>query len=306
MKKYLLFMLAAAFLASCSDDDTLPKEDEGTPDDTTFEEHDGYFIYHGETYKTVTLANGTTWMAEPLRYVPEGLTPSEDPTEESHIWYPYKLIVNEGNNTITANGLEVLKDEASIKKYGYFYDMYAALGSKEITEDNCYEFEGAQGICPEGWHIPTRMEYFYLVGKTTADVDGNTPAKGEEEKALFYDKNGYDGAKIQSFIDAGLNYNFSGVRMSTGYTSTPKYQLFVVGEANSTKTEWYGNASTNYDMTSTAYKPNYNSTTGALSNIQFFGLMSTFTSAKYPEGRLTLGYVSVLSGQTLRCVKNKN
>ena len=43
-----------------------------------------------------------------------------------------------------------------------------------------------------------------------------------------------------------------------------------------------------------------------MTNIQFFGLMSTFSKAKYPEGRLSLSYISVLSGQTVRCVKNQN
>ena len=306
MKKYLMFMLAAAFMTSCSDNNENLPEDDGDDSGKTsvFEEHDGYFIYHGETYKTVKLANGTTWMAEPLRYVPEGYTPSGDPTTDSHIWYPYKLIVNEGNNTINADNFEVLKDETSIKKHGYLYDMYAALGGKEVTEDNCYEFEGTQGICPEGWHIPTHAEYLALVGNTAKDVDGNTPSDAEKAKAIFYNKD-YDGAKIQSFIDAGLNYQFSGVRMSTGYTSTPRYQLNVIGKGNSTKTEWYESPAMNYYMTSTAYKPIYNSTTNILSNIQFFGLMSTFTLAKYPEGRLTLAYISVLSGQMLRCVKDQ-
>ena len=61
-----------------------------------------------------------------------------------------------------------------------------------------------------------------------------------------------------------------------------------------------------YYMTSTAYKPIYSTSTGDLTNIQFFGLMSTFSMAKYPEGRLSLSYISVLSGQTVRCVKNQN
>ncbi len=39
-------------------------------------------------YKTVTLKDGRTWMAENLRYVPEGKTPSSDPAEEAGIWYP--------------------------------------------------------------------------------------------------------------------------------------------------------------------------------------------------------------------------
>lgn len=52
----------------------------------------------------------------------------------------------------------------------------------------------------------------------------------------------------------------------------------------------------NYLMTSTAYKPIYNSTSGLLTNIQFFGLMSTINATKYPEGRLSLSYVSIKAG----------
>ncbi|WP_368123343.1 fimbrillin family protein, partial [Bacteroides thetaiotaomicron] len=66
-------------------------EIKGDDSEVPFEEHDGYFIYDGITYNTVTLSNGTTWMAEPLRYVPDGYTPSSDPAADSHIWYPYEL-----------------------------------------------------------------------------------------------------------------------------------------------------------------------------------------------------------------------
>ena len=266
----------------------------GADDEIPFEEHldENYFLYDDVRYQTVTLSNGTTWMAEPLAFLPKGFTPSSDPTANAHIWYPYAI----------ENGAAVaLTTESSIKKLGYLYDIQAALGGKEITPDNCYNFEGAQGICPKGWHIPTRAEYFNLVGNTTKDADGNVPENGAN--ALFYNTE-YDGAKIQSLIDANWNYQFSGVRMSTGYTATPRYQVTTITANNSTKSEWHGNPSMSYYMTSTAYKPVYNSSTNQLNNIQFFGLMSTFSAAKYPEGRLTLSYVSVLSGQTIRCVRD--
>ena len=94
--------------------------------------------------------------------------------------------------------------------------------------------------------------------------------------------------------------------MSTGYSAVPKYQATAITSSNSTVTEWLGKPSMSYYMTSTAYKPIYSTSTGDLTNIQFFGLMSTFSKAKYPEGRLSLSYISVLSGQTVRCVKNQN
>lgn len=260
-----------------------------------FEEHldENYFLYDNVKYNTVTLANGTTWMAEPLIYLPKGYTPSTDPTADSHVWYPYE---------IKADGATVATtEESAIKELGYLYDFQVALGGKEITESNLNSFEGAQGICPKGWHIPTRLEYFNLVGKTTNDVDGKVPADGD--KALFYDAV-YDGAKISSLNNAGFNYQFSGVRMATSLTGAGSYQKTAIAEDANIQTAWHGKPAMNYLMTSTAFKPVYNSTSGLLTNIQFFGLMSTI-NAKYSEGRLSLSYVSIKAGMQLRCVRDQ-
>ena len=267
----------------------------GADNEIPFEEHldENYFLYDNVKYNTVTLANGTTWMAEPLIYLPKGYTPSTDPTADSHVWYPYE---------IKADGATVATtEESAIKELGYLYDFQVALGGKEITESNLNSFEGAQGICPKGWHIPTRLEYFNLVGKTTNDVDGKVPADGD--KALFYDAV-YDGAKISSLNNAGFNYQFSGVRMATSLTGAGSYQKTAIAEDANIQTAWHGKPAMNYLMTSTAFKPVYNSTSGLLTNIQFFGLMSTF-NAKYSEGRLSLSYVSIKAGMQLRCVRDQ-
>ena len=267
----------------------------GADNEIPFEEHlnENYFLYDNVKYNTVTLANGTTWMAEPLIYLPKGYTPSTDPTADSHVWYPYE---------IKADGATVATtEESAIKELGYLYDFQVALGGKEITESNLNSFEGAQGICPKGWHIPTRLEYFNLVGKTTNDVDGKVPADGD--KALFYDAV-YDGAKISSLNNAGFNYQFSGVRMATSLTGAGSYQKTAIAEDANIQTAWHGKPAMNYLMTSTAFKPVYNSTSGLLTNIRFFGLMSTI-NAKYSEGRLSLSYVSIKAGMQLRCVRDQ-
>ena len=268
----------------------------GADNEISFEEHldQNYFLYDDVKYNTVTLANGTTWMAEPLIYLPKGYTPSTDPTADSHVWYPYE---------IKADGATVATtEESAIKELGYLYDFQVALGGKEITESNLNSFEGAQGICPKGWHIPTRLEYFNLVGKTTNDVDGKVPADGD--KALFYNAV-YDGAKISSLNNAGLNYQFSGVRMATSLTGAGSYQKTAIAEDANIQTSWHGKPAMNYLMTSTAFKPVYNSTSGLLTNIQFFGLMSTINASKYSEGRLSLSYVSIKAGMQLRCVRDQ-
>ena len=268
----------------------------GADNEISFEEHldQNYFLYDDVKYNTVTLANGTTWMAEPLIYLPKGYTPSTDPTADSHVWYPYE---------IKADGATVATtEESAIKELGYLYDFQVALGGKEITESNLNSFEGAQGICPKGWHIPTRLEYFNLVGKTTNDVDGKVPADGD--KALFYNAV-YDGAKISSLNNAGFNYQFSGVRMATSLTGAGSYQKTAIAEDANIQTSWHGKPAMNYLMTSTAFKPVYNSTSGLLTNIQFFGLMSTINASKYSEGRLSLSYVSIKAGMQLRCVRDQ-
>lgn len=243
--------------------------------------------YDGVTYRTVTFANGQTWMAEPLRYIPEGLTPSTDPAADSHIWYPYK---NDGTGAAVA-----ATDEETIAAKGYLYDLYAAFGVEEggITADNCYEFEGTQGICPDGWHIPTKDEFMELCG--TASGGGSNP------DALFYDAV-YDGGKITTFNENGWNFSFSGWMQKTSITGTGKYSGTWIDSNKSTVEEFHGNPTLNYVMTSTCYKP-VTSSTGEVTNIQYFSLMSTFTS-KYPEGRLTLAYGSFVSGQELRCIKD--
>ena len=198
----------------------------GADNEIPFEEHlnENYFLYDNVKYNTVTLANGTTWMAEPLIYLPKGYTPSTDPTADSHVWYPYEIKAD-GATVATA-------EESAIKELGYLYDFQVALGGKEITESNLNSFEGAQGICPKGWHISTRLEYFNLVGKTTNDVDGKVPADGD--KALFYDAV-YDGAKISSLNNAGFNYQFSGVRMATSLTGAGSYQKMPIFKLHGTE-----------------------------------------------------------------------
>ena len=270
-------------------------------EDVSFEEHDGYFVYAGQEYRTVTLSNGSVWMAEPMRYVPDGFTPSGDPTADSHIWYPYSL--SGGDGTINAETATALTDEGSIRTYGLFYDMYAALGGVEVTADNCYDFEGAQGICPPGWHIPTRTEYFNLCGLSNKNALGESGNQINTE-ALFYDAD-YGGGRYTLYQEAGWNYVLSGVRMMTNFNATPRYQLTQLYSGNtSLSEEYYGMPAMTYHMTSTCYQPIYSSSAPEeLTNIQFFGQMTTFSS-RYPEGRINLSYVSTASGQQLRCVKD--
>lgn len=282
----------------------------GADNEISFEEHldENYFLYDGERYETVTLSNGTTWMKQNMRYIPKGLTPSSDPLVEAHVWYPYELnyAQAETDNKLTTNldasYVVPLTDKASIEKYGYLYDMSAIFGM-EVTPDNYKKLENAQGICPKGWHVPNRAEYFDLIGASSANSLAGESGNKTYDQALFWgtDAKGMKYGTISNAI-AQWGFEFSGMRFYVATptaTSTSRYLSTVVWTGNATKTDWYGNKAMTYIATST---PN------ALSNSnmpQLFTVMSTFTSTNYPEGRLSMANASSpYVGQGLRCVKN--
>lgn len=298
-----LKVTASGEIENWTDEGVIPE----APEEVSFEEHDGYFIYDGERYNTVTLSNGTTWMAEPMRYVPEGFTPSADPLAEAHIWYPYQLTLNESAANINDTTSAALTDAESVRAKGYLYDFYAAFGSKEVTVDNCTSFEGTQGICPKGWHIPTRAEFFALCGLSNKAAEGET-GNQTDETALFYDS-GYKGGKTTLFNAAGWNYTLSGTRMQSNFAATPSYQGSIICDRNTvagtTPAEYIGQPALTYIMSSTCYKPIYSTANpDELTNIQFFAQMTTFTTV-YAEGRVNLAYIGTKSGMQLRCVKDK-
>ena len=271
-----------------------------------FEEHldENYFLYDGERYQTVTLSNGTTWMAENMRYLPAGVTPSSDPTADSHVWYPYELNYAQAvEDNAVATNLDAkyvipLTDEASIKKYGYLYDMSVIFG-KEVTPDNYKTLEDAQGICPKGWHVPNRAEYYDLIGASNANVPaGEASGNKTNSNALFWgtDATGKTYGMISKAVEQ-WGFQFSGARFWS--PTATRYQLTVAHPGNTTKTDWYGEKALTYLATSTSYQL---STAG---NPQLFTVMSTFTASNYPEGRLSLAYMSSpYWGQGLRCVKD--
>lgn len=290
MKKFYLFAAALSVLVACEKNNGTDDE----PQDNNFEEFEDHFVYYGESYNIVTLKNGATWMAENLRYVPEGKTVSETPGDNAGVWYPYE---------IKDGAAVVLKDEASIKEKGYLYDMETALGAT-VTVDNLKTFEGEQGICPEGWHIATRADWVNLCGYSTKAEGEDGPLVKED--ALYYDA-GYKGGKMTSFADKhGLNINLCGYINQANITATASYYVAKVLSSDQTPlTEYHGDPAVSYYMSSTGYKALYKpSDPTVLNNIQFFGLMSTFNLGTYPEGKISVSYVCYKAALPVRCVKD--
>ncbi len=237
--------------------------------------------YAGETYGIAKMKDGRIWMTENLRYVPSGKTPSSNPADGNGIWYP------------TGSDGKAATDAASVKAKGYLYD-YATILGKEVNADNFKNNEGAQGICPDGWYIPTRADFVALCGNSTK-AEGETEAL-VDETAAYYDK-GYNGAKITALDADNFNWQFAGMINRTDATKTGSYLTVVTKESTCSVADYMGNPAMTYLMGSTGYAVNAKN-----KNIQFFGMMSTFTKT-YLEGRLTCGYSNYLAGQSLRCIK---
>ena len=95
----------------------------------------------GNVYKTVKLGN-QVWMAENLRTtryadgrkIPLGTTESFD---VAYRYYPDD-------------------NSANVADYGYLYNWPAVMNGSASSSANP---SGVQGICPDGWHVPSNAEW---------------------------------------------------------------------------------------------------------------------------------------------------
>jgi uncharacterized protein (TIGR02145 family) len=104
----------------------------------------------GETkvYKTVKIGD-QTWMVENLAYLPSVSPPSEgSDTDPYYYVYDYQ-----GTDTAAA------KQHANYKTYGVLYNWPAAMAGAASSSNNPSQ---VQGVCPEGWHLPSDEEWSQL------------------------------------------------------------------------------------------------------------------------------------------------
>ena len=134
------------------------------------------FVYEGEIYRNVKMKDGRCWMAENLRYVPAGMTVSDDPADDTGIWYA-----------------KMENNADSVKAYGYLYNWPTVLGGENATEK-------ARGICPPGYHIPSQEEWNALL----------EPYKREDDKVYLEDLEA-DGFQCTVGGQRMFNGKFTGV-----------------------------------------------------------------------------------------------
>ncbi len=118
----------------------------------------------GNVYKQVTIGN-QTWMAENLRYLPAVMNTIED--------IPAYYV-----NGYLGTNVEAAKAHPNYMKYGVLYNWYAAMAGASPSNENP---SGVQGVCPDGWHLPSKAEWDEL----TEFVGGGNVAGGKLKATGF-------------------------------------------------------------------------------------------------------------------------
>lgn len=248
----------------------------GAVEEPSFEEFDDYFVYDGERYNIVTLADGNKWMAENLRYVPAGKTVSGTASDKSGVWYPCNLSKE--------------ADPALVATAGLIYSYPVMFDEPNLLTTEKYDtVEGVRGICPEGWHIPTMAEWLKLTGAGSGNLsDSSSPYYTSEQ----------GGAPIADLNADGFNVS------GCGYINAGS--AVAAGAYNALPSALDANAFTMaYFPSSTAYQITYNTAgdpASGIKNIQYYAGMLTY-NAKFQ--RISVAFQGAYGGSPVRCIKNK-
>ncbi|MDD4033419.1 MAG: FISUMP domain-containing protein [Bacteroidales bacterium] len=134
MKKTIIYLFAMVFIYSCT-----PQDAPNTFTDSR----------DGKVYKTVTIGD-QVWMAEDLAYLPSVVGPATvSDTEPYYYVYGYY-----GTDVVAAKAI------GNFITYGALYNWPAAMNGDPSSGANPI---GVQGICPEGWHLPSYFEWITLI-----------------------------------------------------------------------------------------------------------------------------------------------
>ncbi|WMN13100.1 FISUMP domain-containing protein [Marivirga salinae] len=130
------------------------EEEEETPSEPFIDSRDG------KEYHTITIGD-QVWMAENLAYLPS-VNQVADGSEDAAGAY-YYVYGYDGTDVNEAKATD------NYVTFGVLYNWSAAMNGSESSSGNP---SGTQGVCPEGWHLPSDSEWrqlkTYLGGSSVA------------------------------------------------------------------------------------------------------------------------------------------
>jgi uncharacterized protein (TIGR02145 family) len=115
-------------------------------------------------YQTVRIGN-QCWLAENLKFLPEDL--DFDPASEGSTTDPYYYVYDFEDGGSFAE-LEASDFYENYNTYGILYNWSAAMGWDGQGDP---PGEAYQGICPEGWHLPSHDDWTTLEKNVGSDPD---------------------------------------------------------------------------------------------------------------------------------------
>ena len=172
------------------------------------------------------------WMAENLKYLPSVVGPGTGSNSEAYCYvYGY-----DGTSISAAKATE------NYATYGVLYNWTAAMNGAESSDANP---SGVQGICPDGWHLPSDAEWKQLemyLGMSETDVN-STGWRGTVE-----------GGKLK---EAGTTHwadPNAGANNESGFTALPGGYRYVDGYFGGVRDygDWWSSAE--YDTSNAWYR----------------------------------------------------
>ena len=182
-------------------------------------------------YKTVKIGE-QTWMAENLAYLPVVNKPE---TAITCAGEPFYYVWNyDGEDKAAA------KNTDEYKMYGVLYNWYAAMNQQNATGGDAEAIpSGIKGICPDGWHLPSKAEWKKLEGYVASQLD---PVKGNVWTDDFGDEySDSDCKNVWSALTSLEGWAESGNTstnpdLANGPRNTFKFNLIPSGECFQTGT----------------------------------------------------------------------
>lgn len=182
--------------------------------------------YDGNTYATVEIGS-QCWMKENLRttHFPDGAEIPDGSDVAPSMYNPYRYYPN--------------GDSLNVPVLGYLYNWPAVMHGAASSNANP---SGVQGICPFGWHVPSRTEFDQLINylgsqpQYVCGEDNSYVAKAVADTAGWQSSGSYcavgtnpetNNATGFTAIPSGQNYDgtFTGFGISTWFWSATQIVL---------------------------------------------------------------------------------
>ncbi len=248
----------------------------------------------GQEYKAVFMPDGRWWMAENLKYRKDLTNPvfSNMPVITNTQASLQAQYYCPGYGPLVAGVGATQADPVACEYWGVLYPWWAAMMIRNDGSAPYYsDLAGSQGICPQGWHLPSDKEWGYLLDSVERSFNPAYALLHTTTTTAYYGTTSTNkaGSYLKSSSVQAGNCEECNPKWISG-TSTDNYGFNVIptGYRTWNGASYVGRGSETYFWTSTK------STTAN------YAIYRGFTAAEVRAGRWD-GYASY--GLSVRCVE---